>query len=43
MLTVLEQRYLERMPNILADLVEEVRNLREEVAELRKELDKKED
>ena len=31
------------MPNILADLVEEVRNLREEVAELRKELDKKED
>lgn len=41
MMTVLEQRFLERLPNILCDLVGEVKKLREEVAKLNAELNKK--
>lgn len=41
MMTVLEQRFMERMPNILADLVDEVKKLREEVTKLRTELNEK--
>ena len=33
-MTVLEQRFMERMPNILADLVDEIKKLRKEVAKL---------
>lgn len=39
-MTVLEQRYMERMPNILSDLVDEIKMLRREVAALRYELNK---
>jgi hypothetical protein len=41
MMTVLEQRFLERLPNILSDLVGEVKKLREEVAKLNAELNEK--
>ncbi len=40
-MTVLEQRFLERLPNILSDLVGEVKKLREEVAKLNAELNEK--
>ena len=38
MLTVLETRYMETMPNILRDLTDEVKKLRKEVAELKEQL-----
>lgn len=40
-MTVLEQRYLERMPSILLDLVKELGKLTKEVAELKEELKNK--
>ena len=40
-MTALEQRFMERLPNILCDLVEEVKKLREEVAKLNEQINKK--
>jgi hypothetical protein len=37
-MNVLEQRFMEQMPRLLHDLLEEVEQLTNEVAELRKEL-----
>ena len=37
-MTILETRFMEQMPRLLGKLLEEVTALREEVAELRKEL-----
>lgn len=37
-MTVLEQRFMEQMPRLLHDLLEQVEQLNNEVAELRKEL-----
>lgn len=40
-MTVLEQRFMERMPSLLLDVVEELKKLRKEVEELRTELAEK--
>lgn len=39
-MTILEQRFMETMPNILSDLVDEVKKLRKEMAELKEQLKK---
>jgi len=41
MITALEQRFMERLPNILCDLVDEVKKLREEVAKLNEKINNK--
>lgn len=38
-MTILEQRYLDRMPNILNDLVKELARLTEEVAKLNEKVE----
>ena len=42
-MTVLEQRYMERMPNILSDLVDELKKMNANLKEISEKLDKKED
>lgn len=41
MITVLEQRFMERMPSILIDLVKQVETLNKQVEELNKKLESK--
>lgn len=41
-MTVLEQRFMEQMPRLLHDLLEEVEQLTKEIAELKEELKKSE-
>lgn len=43
MLTILETRYMEQMPRLMHELIEELGKLTKEVEELNKKLDKKED
>ena len=41
MLTAVEQRFMERVPNLLVDLIKEMEKLRKEVSELNAKLDNK--
>ena len=40
-MTVLEQQFMQRMPSLLLDLIEETKKLRKEIAALREELKNK--
>ena len=36
-MTVLEQRFMETLPHLLRELIEEIKGLREDIKELKKE------